>query len=145
MAFNAERELCVGSTYFEQKNLYKYTRVARGQDGLEAKSMIDLALVKGEMLRYVQDVRAVREVVDRAWKVRSEKQREHQYREGYARFLEGKRVEEDGENNVKHIWEQVKLVMVESTRKVCGSVRVGGGDLKSVWWNYQVKAQVKRC
>ena len=81
--------------------------------------MIDLVLVKRDMLQYVQDVRAVRgmgcglsdhyivlcklrlvgawikrrEVVVRARRIRSEKLREHQYREGYARFLEGKEIE----------------------------------------------------
>ena len=45
-----------------------------------------------------------REVVDGARRIRSEKLREHQYREGYARSLEGKRVEWDGENNVEHMW-----------------------------------------
>ena len=35
-----------GNTYFEQKNLHKYPRVARDQDGVEVKSMIDLVLVK---------------------------------------------------------------------------------------------------
>ena len=34
--------------------------------------------------------------------------------EGYFRSLEGKRVEWDGENNVKHMWEQAKWAMVES-------------------------------
>ena len=50
----------MGDTYFEHKSLRKYTRVTRGQDGVEAKSMIDLALVKKYMLCFVQDVRAVR-------------------------------------------------------------------------------------
>ena len=45
-----------------------------------------------------------------------------QYREGYAGFFEGKRVG-DGDN-AKHMWEQVKWGMVESTREVCNSVRV---------------------
>ena len=58
--------------------------------------------------------------------IRSEKLREHQYREGYARSLEGKGVEWDGDNNVEHMWEQVKRGMVESAREVCGSVSVGG-------------------
>ena len=49
----AERGLCVGKTYFEHKNLHKYRRVARGQDGVEV-------LVKKDMLQFVQDVRAVR-------------------------------------------------------------------------------------
>ena len=50
----------MGSTYFKHKNLHKYTRVARVQDGVEIKSMIELVLVNGYMLRYVHDVRAVR-------------------------------------------------------------------------------------
>ena len=58
--FCKERGLCVGNTYFKNRSLYKYTRVARGQYGVEIKSMIDLVLVKRNMLRYVEDVRAVR-------------------------------------------------------------------------------------
>ena len=112
-----------------------------------------MVLVNKDMLRFVLDMRAVRgmrrclsdphvvlckvrlvgtwikrrEVVDEARRIRNEKLREHQYREGYARSLEGKGVEWDRENNVEHIWEQVKRVMVESAREVCGSVRVGCG------------------
>ena len=99
--------------------------------------MIDLLLVKRDMLRCVQDVRAVRgmgrglsdhhvvlckvrlvgawikrrEVVVGARRIRSEEKREHHYREGYVRSLERKRVEGDG-NNVEHMWEKVKRVMV---------------------------------
>ena len=61
--------------------------------------------------------------------------REHQYREEYARSLEGKKAEGNGENNVKHMVEQVKRAMVENVREVYGSMRVGGGNPKSVWWN----------
>ena len=38
----------------------QYTRVARGQNGVEIKSMINLMLVKKDMLHYGQDVKAVR-------------------------------------------------------------------------------------
>ena len=121
-----ERGLCVGNTYFEQKNLHKYTRVARGQDGVEVKIMIDLVLVKKDILRFLQDVRAMRgmgrgisyqhfvpckvrlmgtwikrrEVVYRIRRIRSEKLKEHHYRDEYATSLELKRVEWDGENSV---------------------------------------------
>ena len=61
--FCAERGLSISNTYFEYRNLSKYTRMAGGQDGVEVKSMIDLILVKKDMLRYVQDVRTVREEV----------------------------------------------------------------------------------
>ena len=81
----------------------------------------------------------------RVWirKIKSEKLRGHQYREGYTRSLEGKRVEWVGENNIEHMWEQVKRAMVESAWKVCGSVIVGVGNPKCVRWNDDVKAVVK--
>ena len=34
--------------------------------------------------------------------------------------------------------------MVESAKEVCGSIKVGGKNLKSVWWNNEVKAAVNR-
>ena len=45
----------------------------------------------------------MREVVVGARRVRSEKLREHQYREEYARTLEGEGVEWDGNDNVEHM------------------------------------------
>ena len=42
------------------RGLHKYKRVAAGRDGVETKSMIDLVLVKRDMLRCVHNVRAVR-------------------------------------------------------------------------------------
>ena len=44
-----------------------------------------------------------REIVNRVRRIRSEKLREYQFREEYARPLEGKRVEWDGENNIEHM------------------------------------------
>ena len=125
--------------------------VARGQDGVDLKSMIALVLVKRNMMRYVHDVGAVRgmgrglsyhhvvlckvrlvrawierrEVVIGARRIRSEKLRKDRYREGYVRSLEGKREEGDGDN-IDHMWEQVKRAMVESAREACASVRMGG-------------------
>ena len=43
-----------------------------------------------------------------ARRIRSEKLREHQYMEGYARCLKSKRVEWDVGRNVEEMWEQVK-------------------------------------
>ena len=43
MEFCAERGLYVGNTYFKHRSLHKY---ARGQNGVETESMIDLVLVK---------------------------------------------------------------------------------------------------
>ena len=42
------------------------------------------------------------------------------------------------------MWEQVKRAMVESAREVCGSVKVGGKNPKSVWWNNEVKYAGRR-
>ena len=60
-----------------------------------------------------------------ARRIRSKKLREHQYRKGYVRSLEGKGVEWDGDN------EQVKWAMVESAREVCSSVRGGNDEIKA--------------
>ena len=74
-----------------------------------------------------------REVMVGARRIRSEKLREHLYREGYAiSLLEGKGVEWDGINNVEHMWEQVKWALVESAREICGSVRVGRKNPRGV-------------
>ena len=48
-----------------------------------------------------------------------------------------------GDDNVKHMWEQVKRVKV-SSREVCTSVRVGGKNPNSMWWNDKIKAAVRR-
>ena len=63
---------------------------------------------------------------------------------GYTRTLEKKEVEWDGDDNVKNMWEQIKRTMVESAKEVWSSVRVGGRSPKSVWWNDEIKATVKR-
>ena len=34
--------------------------------------------------------------------------------------------------------------MVESAKEVCGSMRIGGGNPKSVWWNDHVNVAAKR-
>ena len=56
----AQKGDCVSNTYFKHRSWQKYTKMARGQDGVNIKSMIDLVLVKREVLQYVQNVRAVR-------------------------------------------------------------------------------------
>ena len=107
MELCAERGLCLGNTYFKHSSLHKYTKVTRGQERVEVKCMIDLVLVKRDMLRYVQDVRTMRgmgqglsdhhmvlckvrlvgpsikrrEVVDGAMSIKSEKLRKDQYRD----------------------------------------------------------------
>ena len=67
-----------------------------------------------------------REVAVGVRRIGSEKLREHQNREGNARFPDGKGVEWDGVNNVEYMWEQVQRAMVEST-----IVRFGGKYSKS--------------
>ena len=58
--FCTERILCVGNTYFKHGSLHKYIRVAKGQDRVEVKSMIDLLLVKKDILHNVHNVGAMR-------------------------------------------------------------------------------------
>ena len=57
--FCAERGMCV-VTHILNTELCLRTRVAKGQGRVEIKSILDLVLVKRDMLRYIQDVRVVR-------------------------------------------------------------------------------------
>ena len=50
----------MSNTYFEHRSLHKHTRVVRGQHGVDIKNMIDLVLLKNDIMRYVQDVKAVK-------------------------------------------------------------------------------------
>ena len=76
--------------------MHKYTIMAKGRNGVKIKSMIDLILVKRDILCKVRLVGAWimrREVVIKAGRIKSEKLRKHRYREGYTRSLEGKELE----------------------------------------------------
>ena len=55
-------------------------------------------------------------MVIRARRIRSEKLREDQYRKGYIRSVEGKKV--GGDDNANYMFGQVKWAMVESKRSV---------------------------
>ena len=44
--FFAERGLCMGNMYFKHNYIHKYTRMAKGRDGMEAKNVTDLVFVK---------------------------------------------------------------------------------------------------
>ena len=46
---------CEWVTHTLIKSFHKYMRVARGQDEVEVKSMIDMVLVKKDMLHYELD------------------------------------------------------------------------------------------
>ena len=48
-------ELCVDHAYFKQKSIRKYTKVARGRDGVNVMKMINL--VMKEKLKSVQETR----------------------------------------------------------------------------------------
>ena len=50
----------MGNMYFKHRSFCNYSRVAIGQGRMEVMSMINLVVVKRDMLLYVQDVRAVR-------------------------------------------------------------------------------------
>ena len=46
----AKKGESVWVTHFKHRSLHKYTRMARGRDSVKIKSMIDLVLVKRNML-----------------------------------------------------------------------------------------------
>ena len=62
-----------------------------------------------------------------------EKLGEQRYKEEYDRALESKTVEwDDKVSDVEQMWEQVKWTMADIAKVVCGSVRVGRKNQKSL-------------
>ena len=100
---------CMWVTHTSCTRVCINTQEWQGQDEVEVKSMIDIVLVKKDMPHYVQE-----EVVDGTRRIRNEKLREHQYRDGYSKSLERERIEWDGESNVEYTWKKVKQPMADS-------------------------------
>src|SRR5678815_1676101 len=147
--FCEERGMCVSNTFFKHKSIHKYTRVGVGRDGIEVKSMIDLVLVKKEMLKYVLDVKSVRELgmelsdhyvvlckikLVGVWKerkmIRKELGRIKSEKDKYLRAITSKSVECE-QVETEQIWEQIKEAVVSSAKEVCGCVKVGSKNINS--------------
>ena len=80
----------MGNTYFKHKYVQDL-RVVRGM----GRGISDLCVVLCKFM-----LGGAWKVVVRARRIISEKLREYQYRERYARSLEGKKVEWDGDDNM---------------------------------------------
>ena len=167
--FCVERGMCVCNTFFDHKSVHKYTRVGTGRDGTEVKSLIDVVLVKKEMLKYVMDVKSVRGmgmgISDHyivlckikfvgAWmekkgrgmevgRIRSERLSEQSCKEEYSRILVSREVV-CGEGDFERVWKQVKEAVVGSAKEVCGCVKIGNMNVKSELWSEEVKQAVER-
>ena len=126
------------------------------RNGNEVKSLIDMVLVKKEMLKFVMDVKAVRGlgmgisdhyivlckiVFVGAWmerkekrtemgRIRSEKLREQICKDEYVMTLETIVVEWE-QMEIEQVWEQVKEAVVVSAKEVCGCVKIGGRNVNS--------------
>jgi hypothetical protein len=138
--FCIDKGMSVCNTFFDHKSVHKYTRVGVDRNGNETKSLIDLVLVKKEMLKYVMDVRAVRGLgmgisdhhvvlckikLVGAWmerkvsgmevgRIRSERLNEQEYNEEYMRQLSNKVV--DDQVGTEALWTQIKDVLVNSAK-----------------------------
>lgn len=167
--FCAERELSVANTYFQHKNIHKYTwSVRRGEN--ECKSLIDLVLVKKEMMRDILDVKAIRglnggisdhmivlcklrligswvkkrQVECKVGRIRSERLTEAVKSQEYVRILEGRKEEMDGHVDVGQMWMKFKEVIIDSAREVCGVARVGKRKLNAEWWSEDVRSAIEK-
>ena len=56
--------------------------------------------------------------MNRARRIRSENLGKHQYKEGYGRYLQNKKVKWNNDRNFEQMCEQVKWTIVDSTREV---------------------------
>ena len=54
------KDVYIWGIHFRHMYVHKYTRVARDQDGMKVKVMINLMLIKRDMLKCVHVIKTVR-------------------------------------------------------------------------------------
>ena len=166
--FCADRGMCIANTHFRHKAIHKYTwRGKRG--GTECRSLIDLVLVKKDMLRDIVDVKALRGlnggVSDHmivlcklkligAWvkkreldcnvgRIRSEKLVSVEERREYGQMLESERETMNADMDLECMWDTFKKVLVSSARAVCGVASVGKRRFNTEWWSDEVRRAIE--
>ena len=165
--FCAEKEFCVGNTFFKHKDIHKYTRVGQSRNG-EVRSMIDLVLFKRNMLKDVCDVKCIRglsgglsdhmivlcklrvigtwmrrqEKASEGKRIRSEKLQNEDIRKRFEQLIEVKKREVDEDLDVEGCWNQMKNAITVSAREVCGCAKTGKRAKGSEWWSDEIKVKV---
>ncbi|XP_045471756.1 uncharacterized protein LOC123678663 [Harmonia axyridis] len=160
--------MIVSNTFFEHKDVHRYTRHGHNVDD---RSIIDYFLVERDNRRDIADVRVHRGaeigsdhymLVAKIMSEGKEKVEHRQLNEGYENIKSYKlremsvaeeyrkdveenmtRVEIGVEEGVEEVWGRFKNILMESAKRVCGSVKIGRNRRGTAWWNDNLKRQIK--
>ena len=167
-----ERELVVGNTFFEKKDIHKYTWVRIVEGRVVDKALMDYVLVSRKVLHRLLDVRVLRGVgsgmsdhflVEGRLRVGgrmrmnrrmgesrltlkvSEFEKRDRCVEYQARIAsEWEVIKEQEVGDVEKEWQRFKSVVVKCAEDVCGMRRVGGGVRRGgEWWCEETRLAVR--
>jgi hypothetical protein len=162
--------LILTNTFYEHKNIHKYTR--QGTHPTD-KSIIDYIMVEKHNRDKIRDVRIMRgpEIysdhymlvakikkgkkentnvhLDKKTEIeyetiKSYKLRENNIAKKYKELIKCK-VEKQNTTNkgVEELWRTLKEIIIESAREACGTIKVSNKLKQTAWWNEEIKHETK--
>ena len=168
----AERNVFLANTFFQHKDIHKYTWKRGEGGGVEQKSLIDYIICEESIRSCVKDARVVRGVLDvsdhflviavlhvqlkwirkkgrdgREDRVDLKSLKEENVNKNYIQELEilnEKIGREMYGSDINKLWEDTCKGILEIVEKVCGRVKIGKGRKGDAWWNEEIKEGVKR-
>lgn len=166
-------ELKILNTFFEHKDIHKYTREERSRN---EKSLIDYFLSSGTQGKEVKDIKVKRgceigsdhylvtakikkKVVQaeiqrkdtarnetKKDKFRINKLQSYEVREEYKNRIKTliSSTRNPDLNNIEDMWTTFKYIITEATKYACGTIRETHNRKQTHWWNAEVKVEVKK-
>lgn len=169
LQFCAENDMVVTNTWFQHKDIHKFTWECRGRN---QRSIIDYFLVRREMRCQVRDVKVVRgaeigsdhylllmviklktkgqkprERKTGGVSIRVEKLKDKEVRWMFEAKLRSKyfnrTARQIGGQTVEVAWNELKEGVLRSAVEVCGMSRKRSGRRRTAWWSKEVQDAVK--
>lgn len=163
--------MIVTNTYYEHKDIHKYTRQGKGKND---RSIIDYILTERNNRKDVLDVRVRRgpeiytdhyllgakikkntttqenkrdsneDMMYETIKVYKLRNKDTAFR--YTGEINTKIEREailDKEENLENLWRVFKKIIIETAKERCGILKVGNRRKQTAWWNQDIKLEVK--
>ena len=168
----AERRMFLANTFFQHKQIHRFTWCRAEGSSREQKSLIDYVVLDESMRRWVQDARVVRGLfegsdhravvvkmrVKMKWvgkkvvarnveRVDWQRLKEERVKEKYIQELGKLNValeETEYKNDVEKIWSDSCSGILEIVERVCGTKKSRNGKRGDAWWSADIGEGVKR-
>lgn len=160
--------LIITNTFFEHKDIHKYTREIKSRN---EKSIIDYILVEEDNRQIVLDTKVRRgpEIDSDHYlvitKLREELEEKNEHKRDkvieyesirtyklleqesairYKNTLDKKcKNEQDEGRNVEELWNYFKNAVLETAKEICGITRKTNKNRQTAWWSEEIKTQVR--